>query len=122
MYFAYCKIKESGQQFITLNFEFFLAFDAFIFLCQSVTVLVFTVCVRSMKLCSFLIFLKYVYGNTVESSLTASMYDSIEQILFFFYFDIPLWFSDSVLDIYELHANLGSMLFVKHVTEKKVDC
>lgn len=49
------------------------------------------------------------------------MYDSIEQILFFFFliFDIPPRFSDSVLDIYELHANLGSMLFVKHVTEKK---
>lgn len=66
-----------------------------------------------------MVFLKYVSGNAVESSLTASVYDSMEQILFIFLdFDIPPWFSDSVLDVYELHADLGSVFFVKVVIEK----
>lgn len=66
-----------------------------------------------------MIFLKYVFENAVESSLTASVYDSMEQILFIFLdFDIPPRFSDSVLDVYELHADLGSVFFVKVVTEK----
>lgn len=35
------------------------------------------------------------------------------------YFDIAALFSDSALDIDELHANLWSLLFVELVTERR---